>query len=293
MKYAILDIGSNSVRLAIFADGNVIYRDKITSRLGEGIISDRRLKDVPKKRTLDAIEVFLKKALDYDVFMENILPFATAAVRQTENGREFVEEVYKTSGVSVSVLSEAEECQVAVLGALNGGDGAVLDVGGASSELVVCKNKKIVFAESLPFGAVRVYDAFKNDNCNIFTMLEKEAFYHNAPKIESLTLIGGTASCLAYCLSGDKVYDRDKNHLRFVPITDLYAYLLKIRDLGADEISALYAIEKTRAETIFYGGALIYTLLKHLGVNGYTISENDNLEGYYLLKVNGNEYEEK
>ncbi len=293
MKYAILDIGSNSVRLAIFADGNVIYRDKITSRLGEGIISDRRLKDVPKKRTLDAIEFFLKKAFKCGVAAKNIFPFATAAVRQTENGRDFIEEVYKTLGVPINVLSENEECKVAVLGALNGADGAVLDVGGASSELVACKNKKILYAKSLPLGAVKVCDEFKNDKENIFIRLEKEVFYQDAPKIESLTLVGGTASCLAHCLSGDKVYDRERNHLRFVSITDLYAYLLKIKELGADEISSLYGLEKTRAETIFYGGALIYTILKRLGVNGYTLSENDNLEGYYLLVANGNEYEEK
>lgn len=293
MKYAIIDIGSNSVRLAIFADGKVIFRDKITSRLGEGIAQDRTLKDFAVSRSLNAIEVFVEKSLDVGVLKENILPFATAAVRQTKNGGDFVEKVYSDIGVSVHVLTEEEECNVAVLGALGKNNGGVLDVGGASSELVVSNSGAVSVAKSLPIGAVKLRDVFLDNKDDIFTYLEKTVENYPDLKMETLTAIGGTACCLAHILSGDKTYDRDKNHGRFVPITDLYAYLLQIKDLDGEEISVSYGIEKARAETIFYGGAIIYAVLKRFNLNGYTLSENDNLEGYYLLKTKGERYEKK
>lgn len=293
MKYAIIDIGSNSVRLAIFADGKVIYRDKITARLGEGIATDNKLKDFAVRRALNAVIAFVKTAKDYGVDAENILPFATAAVRQTENGNDFVTAVYDATGVYVDVLSENEECKVAVMGALEGFDGAVLDVGGASSELAVSENGKIVYAKSLPLGAVKLRDAFLKKEDEIFSVLEKTVKEYSLKSLKSITAIGGTACCISYVLSGDKEYDRDRNHGRFVPITDLYAHLLEIKDLSGDEISYKYGIEKSRAETIFYGGALIYEVLKYFNLNGYTLSENDNLEGYYLLKTKGAGYEEK
>lgn len=293
MKYAIIDIGSNSVRLAIFADGKVIYRDKITARLGEGIATDNKLKDFAVRRALDAVIAFYKTAKDYGVESENILPFATAAVRQTENGSDFVAAVYDATGISVDVLSEEDECKVAVIGALEGKDGAVLDVGGASSELAVSKSGKIVYAKSLPIGAVKLRDAFLGKEDEIFSSLSKAVCEYSLKSLKSITAIGGTACCLSFVLSGDEEYDRDKNHGRFVPITDLYAHLLKIKDISGEKISRVYGLEKSRAETIFYGGALIYEVLKYFKLDGYTLSENDNLEGYYLLKTKGKGYEEK
>lgn len=293
MKYAVIDIGSNSVRLAIFADGKVIYRDKITARLGEGIVIDNKLKYFAVSRALNAVIAFVKVAKDYGVAAKNIFPFATAAVRQTDNGGDFVTAVYGATSISVDVLPEEKECKVAVMGALNGLDGAVLDVGGASSELAVSENGEIVYAKSLPVGAVKLRDAYLGKENEIFDDLEKIVKDYSVNSLKSLTLIGGTACCLSYVLSGDKEYDRDRNHGRFVSITDLYTHLLKIKDLSGDEISRKYGLEKSRAETIFYGGALIYTVLKYFNLDGYTLSENDNLEGYYLLKTKGAGYEEK
>lgn len=293
MKLAIIDIGSNSVRLAIFADGNIIYRDKITSRLGEGISLFNRLQNGAVNRTLDAISVFYEKSIEYGVLKSDILPFATAAVRQAENGSDFIDAVWNKFGVKIDLLSEDSECLVAVYGALPNGNGAVLDVGGASSELVVANGGEIIYSKSLDEGAVKLTDKFTGDFDGLTKYLETKVLQYSAPMLSSLTAIGGTAGTLAYVLSGDKAYDKDRNHGRFVSITDLYAYLLKIKDLSSDEIASKYNVEKQRAQTIFCGGVLIYEILKYLNLDGYTLSESDNLEGYYLLKTKGDGYEEK
>lgn len=286
MKYAIIDIGSNSVRMAIFADGNIILRDKITSVLGEGIANCGRLNKEAIERNAKVVESFYLTAIGHGVEPSNVLPFATAAVRQTSNGEDFVRAVKEKTGVSVKVLSEKDECEVALYGALGKSDGAVLDVGGASSELIVRKNGQIVFEKSLPEGAVKLSDEFSEDESALKEYLEKLVRSYGAPKIEKITAIGGSATCLSYVLSGDKMYDREKNHNRFVSITDLYDGLCKIKSVPIENRSRYYVIEESRAKSIYYGGMLIYSILNYLGLNGYTVSENDNLEGYYFIGGN-------
>lgn len=281
MKYAIIDIGSNSVRVAIFADGNIIFRDKITSRLGENIVKTGIICEKAFERNLKVVEDFCRKAKEYGVEQSKIFPFATAAVRQTKNGGEFVTVVKQKTGVTVKVLSEKEECEVALSGALSNLDGAVLDVGGASSELVVRRGGQIVYEKSLPEGAVKLSDEFTEDDEKLNEYLKNLVKTYNAPKISSLTAVGGSATCLGYIVSGETTYDREKNHGRFVPITDLYATLLQIKKVPIERRSEVFNIEKSRAKSIFGGGLIVYEILKYLGLNGYTVSEKDNIEGYY------------
>ncbi len=287
MKHAIIDIGSNSVRLAIFADGNIIYRDKNTTRLGEGLSSSGRICDTAASRTLGAISAFIEKSQESGVSKDNILLFATAAVRQAINGQDFIGTVFEKFGLKIDLLSEDAECLVAVYGALPCGEGAVLDVGGASSELVIADGGKITYSKSLDQGAVKLTDKFCKDFAGLIDFLRLKVADFCAPKIENLTAIGGTAGCIAYMLSGDKSYDRTKNHGRYVSLDELYSLTLKIKDLSADEIAITFNVEKSRAKTLFCGSVLIYEILKYLDLDGYTLSENDNLEGYYRLKVSG------
>lgn len=293
MRCAIIDIGSNSVRLAIFADGNVIYRDKNTTRLGEGLSLSTGLDKDAATRTFAAISNFVNKTTEFGIEKKNILPFATAAVRQAINGKAFINAIFEKLGIKIDLLSEEQECLVAVYGALPCGKGAVLDVGGASSELVVAKDGKITYSKSLDEGAVKLTDKFYRDFDGLNAYLEEKIQSYNAPKIENLTAIGGTAGCLAYILSGDKIYDRTKNHGRYVSLDDLYLLTLRLKDLSVDETATICNVEKSRAKTLFCGGVLICRILTYLGLKGYTLSESDNLEGYYLMKIKGDGYEEK
>ena len=77
---------------------------------------------------------------------KSVYAFATAAVRSAENGDEFVKRVKELCPLAVDVVSGEREAELGVLGALTG-DGAVLDIGGASTELVVRKEGEIVYMQ--------------------------------------------------------------------------------------------------------------------------------------------------
>ena len=137
-KIAVIDIGSNSVRLMTIANGKVLYKTIKTTRLGEGLAFSSHLKEVAIERTILAIEEFTVRAESEGV--KNIYAYATAAVRSAENGKEFVTQVKKRCDVVVEIISGAEEAQIGILGAIGKNDGAIIDIGGASTELIEQRN---------------------------------------------------------------------------------------------------------------------------------------------------------
>ena len=142
----VIDVGSNSVRALVLADGKFLYKDLITTRLGEGLAKTGEIAPAAANRTIDAISFFAKKI---DGFSPSaVYAFATEAVRSGKNGEAFRQSVLVKTGVSLDVLSGEEEGEIGLLGALDGKDGGIIDIGGASTEISAAKKGKMLFAQS-------------------------------------------------------------------------------------------------------------------------------------------------
>lgn len=139
MKYAVIDIGSNSVRLLLWADGSALYKKKSTTRLGEGLSLTGSLSQAAMQRSAEAVCRFAEEGRAAGA---RVLAFATAAVRRASNGAEFVARVLDACGVRIDVLSGEREAEAGLAGALRGEDGAVIDIGGASTEVIVQRGAK-------------------------------------------------------------------------------------------------------------------------------------------------------
>ena len=115
-KTAVIDIGSNSVRLMLVADGKVLYKTLNTTRLGEGIASSPFLKDEAISRTASAVADFFSRAKREGAV--DVYAFATAAVRSAENGSAFIDRVKELCELDVEIISGEEEAEIGILGAL-------------------------------------------------------------------------------------------------------------------------------------------------------------------------------
>lgn len=155
-KIAVIDIGSNSVRLMMMADGKVLYKTLDTTRLGEGLASSSLLKREAVERTAAAVAAFYARANAEGA--ASVYAFATAAVRSAENGSEFVARVRELCPLDVEVISGMEEAELGILGALGGRDGGLVDAGGASTEIVVQKGGILIYKKSVDIGVVRLKD---------------------------------------------------------------------------------------------------------------------------------------
>ena len=98
-KFAVIDIGSNSVRLMFVADGKVLYKALNTTRLGEGLADKPLLKKEAVERSATAVASFYEKAKNEGA--EEVFAFATAAVRTAENRAEFLNLVKALCGLEV------------------------------------------------------------------------------------------------------------------------------------------------------------------------------------------------
>ncbi len=165
---AALDIGTNSFHLIIARVNDdksfkVIERKREVLRIasksadGRKIISGDEL-----KKAVEVLKEFKKTADAYDAEIKTV---ATSSVREAENRDEFISVVYKKTGIRIEVIDGSEEAKLIFLGAsgaldLKGQDVFCFDIGGGSTELILRKNNKFVFAESLPLGAVRLSNMF-------------------------------------------------------------------------------------------------------------------------------------
>lgn len=286
MKRAVIDVGSNSVRVFISGEG-VCFRKKITTRLGEGFSSGGILLNERIEATVREIRHFFEYSILSGVKKENIYAFATAACRNAKNGDEVIRRCLGF-GLKIKILSERDECEYALLGALGGKDGAILDIGGASSELAVALNGKIEYFFSLPTGAVVIFDKYKDDRELIERYTDDAVKKYGAVSTDKLYAVGGTATSVAHALIGGD-YDREKVNGYYVSVEALARLNERFFTLTAEEREREFNIGKMRAEIICGGASLLIKVAKMLKLDGFTVSENDNLEGA-LYKLDGYGY---
>lgn len=159
-RVAIIDIGSNSVRLVVY-DGprripSVLFNEKVLAGLGAGLGQDGRIDRSGFERGLSALRRFAR--LCEDMAVDEIRCVATAAVRDAANGPDFVAAA-REHGLDVRVLSGREEGLASAHGLLSGmpgAEGLMGDLGGGSLELVHIANGRIERSASIPLGVLRV-----------------------------------------------------------------------------------------------------------------------------------------
>ena len=280
MKTAIIDIGSNSVRI-MYKDGALPYKELITTRLGQGLTVENGLTQNAIERTANAVLILYKRALERDV--DDVKIFATEAVRSAVNGKVLTDTIKKTTNLIVDVISGEREAEIGLIGALGlNATGGIIDVGGASTEIVYAKKGKIIYERSLDIGAVRIFDKFGRDRNKIESYLSQKIKEYGQIVKGEYKIIGGTATALASVVLGLKEYDLAKTHNLFISIDKISRLIDELYSLSDGEICEKYCVGKARAEIIRGGASIFYEIIKSAKLDGVTVSESDNLEGYYL-----------
>lgn len=285
MKIAIIDVGSNSVRLMLWADGKTLYKKMKTTRLGEGLNFAPYLSEEPCKRTAEAVAEFASLAKSDGA--ESVYAFATAAVRSAENPELFLDKVKELCRLEVDVISGEKEAEIGLAGALANSDGGIIDAGGASTEVTVRAGGKIIYAKSVNVGTVRISDAAGRDLDKINSFIaEKTAAYGKKDfSAYNMFAVGGTATRLAAIKKGVKEYDRDKLHGTVLTVEEVKNFAKTLTDMSVEEIRRTTICTKS-ADIIGGGAALLAAVMENFGISKIAVSESDNLEGYAVMLSN-------
>ena len=158
---AVVDIGSNSVRMVVY-DGlrrapSPMFNEKVLCGLARGVAETGALDAKASERALLALTRF--RALIVQMKAGEVFAVATAAVREASNGREFIKRAEKCLETKISVLTGKQEATFAAHGVLSAtpeADGIVGDLGGGSLELIDVRGGKLRDGITLPLGPLRI-----------------------------------------------------------------------------------------------------------------------------------------
>lgn len=166
-KVAILDLGTNTFHMIItelLYDGyRVIYREKISVKIGQGGISEGYITNSAIKRALKAMVHF--KAICEKLGVNETHANATSAFRNAHNGLNVAFRIERLTGIKVNIISGDREAQLIYQGvkrALKIGNetSLILDIGGGSNEFIICNEQRIFWKRSFEIGAQRLLDKF-------------------------------------------------------------------------------------------------------------------------------------
>lgn len=269
----VIDIGSNSVRLVIY-EGAVraptpFFNEKELCGLGRRVASTGRLGRGAITCTVRALKRF--RAIADALNVRTLKVIATAAVRDAQDGDEFIRIAEEICRVDVQILTGEEEARVAAQGVMMGvpdADGIVADMGGGSVELVDVRDGDVRNAVTLPLGGLRLIDTTGGK-------IEKAAAIIDAALAEvdwlkdgagrTFYAVGGTWRAFAKMHMAGSDYPLNVMHEYDLAAAEARAYAEKIHKAKRfSDLPGSSKISKARREVVPFGALLMERLLEKM-----------------------------
>lgn len=219
--YGVIDIGSNTMRLAIYQvkDNKIVpmLNKKFSAGLAGYIDENNCLKESGIEIATNALLEF-KELLKYISVIE-VFPFATASLRNIDNSKEVLRILKEKTDFNITLMSGDEEAIYDYFGALqnlNMNTGLMIDIGGGSTELVFFKDNDIKLTHSLPIGSLNLYNKFVDDIIPTKSEIQKiqnevknklkdvDTSEINKDEFNTIYAVGGTARAVAKVINRKK-----------------------------------------------------------------------------------------
>jgi len=296
-RYAVVDIGTNSVRLMIAeAEGGqvrAVRKALNTVRIGEGIGVDSGISPAAMTRAIDALCQYKEEALRAKA--EEIYFFATSAVREAANREEFTYMAEKALGLPLDIISGDEEAKTGFIGAVGAGNRrGLIDIGGGSTEIMFGRNEDLEYVKSFKVGVVRalsLYPDSEHDGGSSYEKLrtrvreEVRDLSGRGFGAEKFVGIGGTATALASIALGLTVYDSDRVQGYSLTVDKLDEIFVLLTSVSLGHRRHVTGLDAKRADVIVFGCCILQEFISVIGIDSIEASDRDNLEGYLLRKL--------
>lgn len=307
-KLAVIDIGSNSIRLLAveLVDSQtwtVLAEERAMTRLAQGMAANREISSDAMARSVEAIGRFKVQAERLGV--QGVRAFATAAVREASNKRDFISLVQDRTGLLVELVSARDEGRLTHLSVsrvydLSRGAAGVIDIGGGSLEVVESRDGIITANTSMPLGAVRLTEAFGGANAasgKNFGALRHEAErqikrHVRTPETPPGILVGcgGTFTTLLTLAAATRgvLIERNSPALSTLgPVTreQLKSLLKHLRGLSLEQRLRVPGLPSDRADIVVAGLVVVERLMKRLGATQLHVHPGGFREGLVLRLI--------
>ncbi len=301
--FAAIDIGTNSIRLAVVRVEEdkrlttlAVHREVV--RLGEGEFETNHMTPTAIARGALVCSKFADVARGFGA--NEIVAFATSAVREAENREDFIDQVRREAQIEVRVISGVEEARLIWLGVSSGIDlgerrAVLIDIGGGSTEAIVGNSAGYLMLDSMRLGAVRLTERFLEDGGPVsperYEKIKKHVLGVASVVIRRVRQEGfelalgsaGTINALAEIVArrnGEPSVGSQRNYsFRFADLKDTVQMLCP---MTLEERRAVPGMDANRAEIIVGGAVIVLTLMEAFGADRMTVSDRGLRDGILL-----------
>ena len=295
-RTAIIDIGSNSARMAIFEKSSrfgfhLIMETKSRVRIGEGAYEfGGVLQDMALERAYKALQEF--KNIIQSLKCSKVLCVATSALRDAPNASSFIHKVHTQLGIHIKVIDGTKEAYYGAVGAINYlkplDDALTVDIGGGSTELAKIINGIIVDTISLNIGTVRLKELFfdkKTPLSETRSFIEKELARIPSHFLSNTLIgIGGTLRSLSKILMEKTAYPLKTVHgyeYSLAPHEPFINAIVTSDVLGLKNLG----VRKDRYDTMREGCVIFQSIIQKIDAKQVITSGAGVREGAYLCDL--------
>lgn len=299
MIYAIMDIGSNTVRLSVYKERNgeavILFSEKDQVSL-KSYVKDGKLTNKGIKRLYNTLKKF-KALVDNFEDIDGVYPFATATVRDVANRKEVLDLMKKDLDLDIEILSGEEEAKLAFVGAsvsTEVKEGVLCDIGGGSTEVVIIGQGKVIKSNSLSIGSLSAFndyvdglfvdkDSKKLIENKVLQLFDDSSIYEEDFKI--LSAVGGSARA---ALNFYKDYYKLEDDTRSMDVKEFDSMVKDlIKKSDKKKMRMILDIKPDRIHTLLPGMIILNEISKFFNIETINVSQTGVREGYVYSKLLG------
>ncbi len=295
MIYAVIDIGSNTIRLSVYKviDDEVknLFNEKSSASLAS-FIEKGMMNEHGIQKLINTLKEFKNLISNFEDISDTYA-IATASIRNSCNRREIIERVRTEVGMDIEIVSGEEEAKLSFLGSgIDAKSGILTDIGGGSSEIVVFEQGKVVSTYSLNIGSLVAFDNFSK---GLFINKDEKKLLEDDIKLmlasnnlnrvqhEIVCAVGGSArACLKLY---NEYYDKESGNV-IITLDGLKNLINSLIDMEEREkMKLILKVKADRIHTLIPGMVILYRIAKYFYADLIRVSMTGIREGFVYNKI--------
>lgn len=295
MIYAVIDIGSNTIRLSVYKvigdEVKNLFNEKSSASLAS-FIEKGMMNEHGIQKLINTLKEFKNLISNFEDISKTYA-IATASIRNSCNRREIIERVRTEVGIDIELISGEEEAKLSFLGSgIDSQSGILTDIGGGSSEIVVFEQGKVVKTSSLNIGSLVAFDNFAKElfiNKDEKKLLEDDIKLmlasNNLNRVQHdlVCAVGGSArACLKLY---NEYYDKEAGNVIITMdgLKNLINTLINMED--RTKMKLILKVKADRIHTLIPGMIILYRIAKYFYADIIRVSMTGIREGFVYNKI--------
>ncbi len=284
---AIVDIGSNSVRLVSYESHSraptPTFNEKALCGLAKGVATTGLLPEDAIAKALAALQRF--RVLCDTMQIKDIRSLATAAVRDAANGPQFLDRAERAIGCKIELLSGPQEARLSALGvvsSIHNADGVVGDLGGGSLELTNVSGGRCAPGITLPLGGLSLMDLSERSPKKAAKIVRETLAGVKALRGlagRTFFAVGGTWRALARLHMRQRQYPMNVMHNYVIPSRDALEFARLVERIEADALMSIESVSAARRPLLAYGAAVLEEIIRQADPKEVVVSALGVREG--------------